>query len=108
MGIGQYRKKFDKGCEHDWKLHTDTGSNSGMVSGHTVFLCSNCGTMLTMLEKNSLDSLKIQVETARDSLLSQKESQKIQEKSIRTSARAAAITIIITALVFFFGDGIFK
>jgi len=106
MGIGQYREKFDKGCEHDWKLHMD--ADSGDRKSNSIFLCDKCGTLVTMLEKNSLESLSLQEKAIQDSLISQKESQKIQEKSIRISAWTAAITIIVAVIVFLFGDGILK
>ncbi len=118
MGIGQYREKFDKGCNHDWKLHVDVESTGGPASGNTVFLCSNCGTVITMLEKNSLDSfmaqkelIKIQEKSAQDSLISQKESQKIQEKSLRMSMWANIIAtgmVFVAFIVLLFGEGLFK
>ena len=90
MGIGQYKAKY-KNCTHDWELHVDVESTGGHASGNTVFLCSNCGTIITMLEKNSLESLEIQEKTAKDSLISQKESQKIQERNIKISMWANII-----------------
>lgn len=117
MGIGQYRAKF-KNCNHDWELHVDVDSTGGPSTGNTVFLCSNCGTIITMLEKNSLDSflaqkesLKVQEQAVRDSITSQKESQKIQEKSIRISMWAniiATATVLIAFTVLLFGEGLFK
>lgn len=103
MGIGQYKEKF-KTCEHDWELHMD--ADSGDRKSNSLFLCSKCGTLVTMLERNSLDSLKLQEKAMKDSLISQKQSQKIQEKSIRISAWTAAITIVVAVIVFLFGDGI--
>lgn len=118
MGIGQYREKFDKGCEHDWKLHVDVDSTSGPAAGNTVFLCNKCGTIITMLEKNSLDSfmaqkesIRIQEKAAQDRLVSQKESQKIQEKNIRISMWAniiATATVLVAFGVLLFGEGIVK
>ncbi len=105
MGIGQYRAKF-KNCNHDWELHMD--ADSGDRKSNSLFLCSQCGTLVTMLERNSLDSLGLQEKAMRDSLMSQEQSQKIQEKSIRISAWTAAITIIVAVIVFLFGDGILK
>lgn len=99
MGIGQYRAKF-KDCIHDWKLHVDADSTGGPAAGNTVFLCSNCGTIITMLEKNSLDSL-----------LSQETSLKIQEQSIRIFMWAniiASITIVIAFVVLLFGEGLLR
>jgi hypothetical protein len=52
---------------------------------NSIFICESCKTIVTMLERNSLDSLMLQEKSAKDSLESQKESQKIQEKSIRIS-----------------------
>ena len=106
MGTGKYREKYDKGCEHDWTLLMD--ADSGDRKSNSVFLCSKCGTIVTMLEKNSLSSLVLQEKAMVDSLRSQKESQKIQEKSIRISAWTAAITIVVAVIVFLFGDGILK
>ncbi|MBI3888642.1 hypothetical protein HY311_02515 [Candidatus Nomurabacteria bacterium] len=117
MGIGQYKAKF-KNCDHDWELHVDVDSTGGPAAGNTVFLCSNCGTIITMLEKNSLDSflaqkelIKIQEKATQDSLVSQKESQKIQEKSLSISMWAniiAATTVVITFFALLFGEGLFK
>lgn len=104
MGIGQYKEKFDKGCEHDWKLHMDADSSDR--KSNSIFLCSKCGTLVTMLERNSLDSLRLQEKAIKDSLMSQKESQKIQERSIKLSAWTAAVTIIIAVLVFLYGEGV--
>lgn len=116
MGVGQYLAKY-KTCDHDWNLHVDVESTGGPAKGNTVFLCSKCGTIITMLEKNSLDSflaqkesLKIQEQTAKDSLASQIESQKIQERSIRISMWAnviATLTVLIAFLVLLFGQGLF-
>ncbi len=117
MGIGQYKAKF-KNCTHDWELHVDVESTGGPAQGNTVFLCPLCGTIITMLEKNSLDSfltqkesLKTQEKIALDSLVSQKQSQEIQEKSLKTSMWAniiAAITVLIAFMVLLFGEGLFK
>jgi hypothetical protein len=106
MGIGQYREKFDKGCKHDWKLHMDADSHDR--KSNSIFLCGKCGTLVTMLEKNSLDSLELQERATKDSLISQKESQKIQERSIRMSTWTASIAIVVAFIVFLFGDGILK
>lgn len=106
MGIGQYREKFDKCSEHAWNLHMD--ADSGDRKSNSIFLCSKCGTLVTMLEKNSLESLKLQEKAIRDSLISQIESQKIQEKSIRISIWTAAITVVVAVVVFLFGEGILK
>lgn len=105
MGIGQYRAKF-KNCNHEWELHMD--ADSGDRKSNSLFLCSKCGTLVTMLERNSLDSLRLQEKAMKDSLMSQEQSQKIQEKSIQISAWTAAITIIVAVIVFLFGDGILK
>ena len=117
MGVGQYKAKF-KNCDHDWELHVDVDSTGGPAAGNTVFLCSNCGTIITMLEKNSLDSflaqkesLKVQEKAIQDSLISQKESQKIQEKSMRMSMWAnfiATLTVLVAFMVLLFGEGLFK
>ena len=117
MGIGQYKTKF-KNCVHDWGIHVDVESTGGPARGNTVFLCSLCGTIITMLEKNSLDSflaqaesLKIQEKTAQDSLISQERFQVIQEKNIRISMWAniiATVTVFIAFLVLLFGEGLFK
>ncbi len=116
MGIGHYKEKFDKGCDHDWKLHMD--ADSGDRKSNSIFLCSKCGTIVTMLERNSLDSfmaqkelIRIQEKATHDSLVSQKESQKIQEKSIRISMWAniiATATVLIAFVVLLFGEGLFK
>lgn len=110
MGIGQYKAKY-KDCNHDWELHVDVESTSGPASGNTVFLCRNCGTIITMLEKNSLESLEIQEKTAQDSLASQKESQIIQERNIKISMWAniiATATVLIAFIVLLFGEGIVR
>lgn len=83
MGIGQYGEKFDQGCEHNWQLHMDADSHDR--KSNSIFLCSKCGTIVTMLEKNSLDSLRLQEKAMNDSLSSQKDSQRIQEKNIKIS-----------------------
>ena len=117
MGIGQYRAKF-KNCTHNWELHIDVDGAGGPASGNTIFLCSECGTIITMLEKNSLDSflaqkesLKIQEKTAMDSLNSQKESQAIQERSLKIAMWAniiATLTVLVALTVLLFGEGIVK
>jgi len=109
MGIRQYREKFDQGCEHNWQLHMD--ADCGDRKSNSVFLCSKCGTIVTMLERNSLDSLKLQEKAMYDSLLSQKESQNIQEKNIRISMWAniiATATVLVAFVVLLFGEGLFK
>ena len=102
MGIGQYREKFDNDCEHDWKLHMD--ADSGDRKSNSIFLCSKCGTLVTMLEKNSLDSLVLQEKSMKDILTSQKESQKIQEKTMKMSmwANIVATATLLIAFLFFF------
>ena len=108
MTRGQYREKF-KTCVHDWTLHMD--ADSGDRKSNSIFICENCKTIVTMLERNSLDSFKLQEKSAKDSLESQKESQKIQEKSIRISMWAniiATVTVLIAFLVLLFGEGLFK
>ena len=117
MEIGQYRAKFEN-CDHNWELHVDVESTDGPARGNTVFLCSMCGTIITMLEKNSLDSyltqkesLGLQEKIAKDSFISQKESQAIQEKSLRISMWAnitATFTVLIAFIVLLFGEGLFK
>jgi hypothetical protein len=109
MGIAQYREKFDKGCEHDWKLHMD--ADSGDRKSNSIFLCSKCGTIVTMLERNSLDSLRLQEKATNDSLSSQKDSQRIQEKTMKMSMWANAIataTVFVAFVVLLFGEGLFK
>ncbi|MFA6397974.1 MAG: hypothetical protein WDK96_04000 [Candidatus Paceibacterota bacterium] len=109
MGTGQYKEKFDRGCEHDWKLHMD--ADSGDRKSNSIFLCSECGTIVTMLERNSLDSLRLQEKFTNDSLSSQKESQKIQEKNIKISMWAniiATATVLVAFVVLLFGEGLFK
>ncbi|MBP9711494.1 MAG: hypothetical protein KBD55_00460 [Candidatus Pacebacteria bacterium] len=101
----QYKQKF-KTCVHDWTLHMD--ADSGDRKSNSIFMCENCKTIVTMLERNSLDSLKLKEKAMKDSLLSQQDSQKIQEKSIRISAWTAALTIVVAVIVFLFGDGILK
>ena len=104
MRTGQY-----KGCEHDWKLHMDADSHDR--KSNSLFLCSKCGTLITMLERNSLDSLRFKEKSIKDSLASQKESQKIQERTMQMSMWAniiATITVIIASLAFIFGEGLFK
>ena len=108
MTRGQYREKF-KTCVHDWTLHMD--ADSGDRKSNSIFICENCKTIVTMLERNSLDFFKLQEKSAKDSLESQKESQKIQEKSIRISMWAniiATVTVLIAFLVLLFGEGLFK
>ncbi len=108
MGTGQYKEKF-KTCIHDWTLHMD--ADSGDRKSNSIFICENCKTIVTMLERNSLDSLSLQDKSAKDSLESQKESQKIQEKSIRISMWAniiATATVLIAFLVLLFGEGLFR
>lgn len=108
MGIGQYKEKFN-GCKHDWELHMD--ADSGDRKSNSLFLCSKCGTLVTMLEKYSLDSLRIQEKSAKDGLDSQKESQKIQEKNIKISMWAniiATATVLVAFFVLLFGEGLFK
>ena len=117
MGIDQYRANF-KNCSHNWELHVDVESTGGPAKGNTVFLCSACGTVITMLEKNSLDSfltqkefLNLQEKMVKESLISQKESQEIQEKSLRISMWAniiATFTVLIAFIVLLFGEGLFK
>jgi hypothetical protein len=109
MGIGQYKENFDKDCQHDWKLHMDADSHDR--KSNSIFLCSKCGTLITMLERNSLDSLRLKEKSIKDSLVSQKESQKIQERTMKMSMWAnvvATVTVIIASLVFLFGEGLFK
>lgn len=116
MGIGQYKDKFDEGCEHNWKLHMD--ADSGDRKSNSIFLCNKCGTIVTMLERNSLDSflaqkelIKIQEKATQDSLISQKESQAIQEKSVKISMWSniiAAATVLVAFAVLLFGEGLFK
>lgn len=108
MGVGQYKANF-KTCTHDWELHMD--ADSGDRKSNSIFMCENCKTIVTMLERNSLDSLGLQEKSAKDSLESQKESQKIQEKNIRISMWAniiATVTVLIAFLVLLFGEGLFK
>lgn len=108
MGTGQYKEKF-KTCVHDWTLHMDADSVDR--KSNSIFICENCKTIVTMLEKNSLDSLRLQKESAQDSLESQKQSQKIQEKSIRISMWAnviATATVLVALIVLLFGEGLFK
>jgi hypothetical protein len=86
-------------------------ADSGDRKSNSIFICENCKTIVTMLEKNSLDSLRLQEEYAKDSLESQKESQKIQEKNIRISMWAniiATATVLIAFLVLLFGEGLFR
>lgn len=103
MGTGQYKENF-KTCTHDWTLHMD--ADSANRDANSIFRCENCKTIITMLERNSLDSLNLQEKAMKDSLLSQNVSQKIQERSIKWSAGTAALTIIIAALVFLYGEGV--
>ncbi len=108
MGIGQYKEKFNN-CEHDWILHIDTDSSDRM--SNSLLLCNKCGTLVTMLERNSLNSLKLQEKSIRESLASQKESQEIQEKNIKISMWAniiASATMLIAFMVLLFGDSLFK
>ena len=108
MGIGQYKAKF-KSCEHDWELHMD--ADSGDRKSNSIFLCNKCGTIVTMLERNSLDSLILQKKSIEDSLASQKESQKVQERTLKMSMWAniiATATVLIAFLVLLFGEGLFK
>ena len=104
----KYKEKF-KTCLHDWTLYMD--ADSGDRKSNSTFICKNCKTIVTMLERNSLDSLRLQEKTAKDSLESQKESQIIQEKIIRISMWAniiATVTVLIAFLVLLFGEGLFK
>lgn len=106
MGTGQYKEKF-KDCNHDWGLHMD--ADSGDRKSNSVFLCNNCGTIVTMLERNSLDSLSLQEKATNDSLASQKESQKIQERTLRMSMFAniiATVTVLIAFFVLLYGEGV--
>lgn len=108
MTRGQYKEKF-KTCIHNWTLHMD--ADSGDRKSNSIFICENCKTIITMLERNSLDSLRLQGKSAKDSLESQKESQKIQEKSIRISMWAniiATATVLIAFFVLLFGEGLLK
>ncbi|MDQ5971118.1 MAG: hypothetical protein QG566_64 [Patescibacteria group bacterium] len=105
MTRGQYKEKFGT-CTHKWTLHMD--ADSANRDSNSLFICDNCRTIVTMLERNSLDSLRFQEKAMEESLISQKESQKIQEKSISISAWIATISIIVAVIVFLFGDGILK
>lgn len=105
MTRSQYKEKF-KTCKHDWTLHMD--ADSANRDSNSLFICENCRTIVTMLERNSLDSITLQEKAMEDSLISQKESQRIQERSIQISAWTAAITIVVAVIVFLFGDGILK
>ncbi len=115
MGRMENRAKF-KTCDHDWELHVDVDNTGGPATGNTVFLCTKCKTIITMLEKNSLDSflaqkelLKIQEQNAKDSLAAQIKSQKIQERSVKISMWAniiATLTVLVAFLVLLFGEGL--
>lgn len=89
--------KFED-CQHEWVLHIDADKASGPASGNTVFTCTKCNTLITMLEKNALDGVE-----------AQEKSLEIQERNTRISMWAniiAATTLVIAALVLFFGDKI--
>lgn len=108
MTRGQYKEKF-KTCVHDWTLHMD--ADSGDRKSNSIFMCENCKTIVTMMERNSLDSLELQEKAIKDSLESQKESQKIQERTMKMSMWAnivATVTVLIAFLVLLFGEGVFK
>lgn len=103
----QYKEKFKTCLSHNWTLHMDADSHDR--KSNSIFICEKCKTIVTMLEKNSLDSLNIQEKAIKDSLDSQKQSQKNQEKTLKMSMWAniiATITVVIAFLVLLFGEGL--
>ena len=82
-------KSFET-CQHDWALHIDVDQNTGSARGNSLFRCSRCFKLITLIEKCALDQIKAQAK----SLI-------IQERHVKIGMWAnviAAVTLIIAFL----------
>lgn len=90
-----YRVKF-KTCQHDWGLLVDIQNCGGPAAGNGIFLCENCGTSVSFVEKCALE----QTDAQKKSLLIQQRHTKISMWAIIV----AAATVIIAFFNLLFGD----
>lgn len=81
---------------HKWIFHIDASRCGGGAAGNTMFICNQCMTVITMLEKCALEEVAAQVKSL-----------KIQESHTKTGMCAnimSAGILVVAFLTFLFGD----